>query len=49
MRKYDIWPEDCENTDEKWFLVGRIHKAKRVFNEDVESSGRLLKAGQDGS
>jgi len=49
MREYDIRPEDCYNMDEKGFLIGRTHKAKRVFNKDLKASGRLLGAGQDGS
>jgi hypothetical protein len=49
MREYDIWPEDCFDTDERGFLVGRTHKAKRVFNKDLKASGRLLGAGQDRS
>jgi len=49
IREYDIRAEDCYNMDEKGFLVGRTHKAKRVFNKDLKASGRLLGAGQDGS
>jgi transposase-like protein len=49
MREYDIRPEDCYSMDEKGFLIGRTHKAKRVFNKDLKASGRLLGAGQDGS
>jgi hypothetical protein len=49
MREYDIRAEDCYNMDEKGFLIGRTHKAKRVFNKDLKASGRLLGAGQDGA
>jgi hypothetical protein len=49
MREYDIRPEDYYNMDKKGFLIGRTHKAKRVFNKDLKASGRLLGASQDGS
>lgn len=49
MQEYDIRPEDCYNMDEKGFLMGRTHKAKRVFNKDLKASCKLLGAGQDGS
>lgn len=35
--------------DEKGFLFGRATKSKRVFSKNLRTSGRLLKAGQDGS
>ena len=35
--------------DEKGFLIGRVRKAKRVFNKDLKASGKPLGAGQDSS
>ena len=49
MEEYRILPENTYNMDEKGFLIGRITKARRVFQKDLGASDKLLGAGQDGS
>ena len=49
MRQYRIEPQNTYNMDEKGFLLGKLHKTKRVVNKKAVESGKLLGSGQDGS
>jgi hypothetical protein len=48
MEEYNILPDNTYNI-EKGFLLGKITKAKRIFLKDLETSRKILRAGQDGS
>jgi hypothetical protein len=49
MNQYSIQPHNCYNMDEKGFLIGRLHKVRRLFPKALVQRQKLLGAGQDGS
>jgi hypothetical protein len=49
MAQYSVEAKNVYNMDEKGFLIGMQHKARRVFPQASFGSGKKLGAGQDGN
>lgn len=49
MLKYQVETHNIYNMDEKGFLIGMLHKAKRIFAKSAIKNGTLLGPIQDGS
>lgn len=47
--EYGIQPRDCNNMDEKGFLIGHLQKARRIFSKSLMKQQKFLGASQDGS
>jgi hypothetical protein len=49
VEQYKITPGNTYNMDEKGFLIGKVHKTKRVFSHSWKKQGKLQGAAQDGN
>ena len=41
--EYGITTDNTYNMDEKGFLIGRLIKARRIFDKNVKGSGKLTR------